>query len=141
VNGWQAGSTRFLKYSGIGTIAFLIDAVVFQAVLLLVDASPYVARLASFIVAGSAAWWLNRTFTFRDVSNARPDLQWARFLAVNVVGGVANYATFAVLLVGCPVAATYPVLALAAGSLVGLCFNFVAASRYVFRAATRMSCL
>ena len=128
-----ATRTRFLKFSGIGVIAFLIDAVVFQTVLSLWGASPYAARAVSFVVATSAAWWLNRTFTFRDADNLRPDLQWARFFAANLVGGAVNYAAFAVMIATFALAAAYPVLALAAGSLCGVSFNFAAYRRYVFR--------
>ena len=125
--------TRFLKFSGIGVVAFLIDVVVFQAVLSLSSASLYAARAVSFVVATSAAWWLNRTFTFRDAENARPDLQWARFFAANLVGGSVNYITFVLMLAIVPLAAVYPLLALAAGSLCGVAFNFTAYRRYVFR--------
>jgi putative flippase GtrA len=124
---------RFLKFSGIGVVAFLIDLVVFQATLSLADASPYPARVVSFVVATSAAWWLNRTFAFRDADNVRPDLQWARFFAANLVGGAVNYAIFAVMIATLPIAAAYPVLALAVGSLSGISFNFTAYRRYVFR--------
>ena len=40
------------------------------------------------------------------------------------------------MLVTLPLAATYPVLALAAGSLSGVSFNFTAYRRYVFRTDT-----
>jgi putative flippase GtrA len=124
---------RFLKFLGIGVIAFLIDVVVFQATVALAQASPYVARLVSFVVTVTAAWWLNRTFTFADADNIRPDLQWGRFFAANLVGGSVNYATFALMIATLPVAQAYPVIALAAGSLCGLLFNFTAYRRYVFR--------
>ena len=78
--------TRFLKFCGIGIVAFLIDVVVFQAVLSLSTASLYLARLVSFVVATTAAWWINRTFTFQDAENSRAHLQWARFFAANLVG-------------------------------------------------------
>jgi len=129
----QTTRIQFLKFSGIGVIAFLIDAVAFQATVSLAHASPYVARLVSFVVAATAAWWLNRTFTFADADNVRPDLQWARFFAANLVGGSVNYATFALMIATLPLAAAYPVIALAAGSLCGLLFNFTAYRRYVFR--------
>jgi putative flippase GtrA len=124
---------RFLTYSVVGVAAFGIDVLVFNAVLALAGVSPYIARLFSFLIASSAAWWLNRSVTFRD-STGRRGLEWARFLAVNVVGGLVNYATFATLIATIPLAAAYPVLALAAGSLCGLTFNFTASVRYVFRA-------
>lgn len=125
--------TRFLKFSGIGIVSFLIDVVVFQAALSLAGMSPYAARVVSFVVATSAAWWLNRTFTFHDADNGRADMQWARFFAANLVGGAVNYAVFVLMIATLPIAATYPVLALAAGSVSGVFFNFTAYRRYVFR--------
>jgi putative flippase GtrA len=124
---------RFVRFCGIGVVAFSIDVIAFQATLSLAGASPYLARVVSFVVATSAAWWLNRTFTFSDADNLRPDLQWARFFGANVVGGAVNYAVFVLVLVTLPIAASYPVLALAAGSLSGVSFNFTAYRRYVFR--------
>jgi len=129
----SATVTRFLKFSGIGIVAFLIDVIVFQAALSFSSASIYAARAFSFVVATSAAWWLNRTFTFRDAENTRPELQWARFFAANLVGGTVNYAVFVLAIVTVPFAAAYPVLALAAGSVSGVAFNFTAYLRYVFR--------
>jgi putative flippase GtrA len=125
--------TRFLKFSGIGIVSFSIDVIVFQATLSLLGMSPYIARVMSFVVATSAAWWLNRTFTFHDADNGRPDLQWARFFAANLVGGTVNYAVFVLVIAAVPIAQAHPVLALAAGSLSGVFFNFTAYRRYVFR--------
>ena len=124
---------RFLKFFSIGVFAFLIDAIVFQSALSLFGVSPYAARLLSFVVATSAAWWLNRRITFRDAQTARPDLQWAKFVAANLVGGAINYATFVLTLAGLPLAHAYPLLALAAGSVCGVAFNYAAYKRYVFR--------
>lgn len=129
----QTTRIRFMKFLGIGVIAFFIDVAAFQATLRLAHASPYVARPVSFVVAVTAAWWLNRTFTFADADGVRPDLQWARFFAANLVGGAVNYATFVLIIATVPVAAAYPVIALAAGSLAGLLFNFTAYRRFVFR--------
>ena len=125
--------TRFLKFSCIGVVAFLVDVIAFQAALSLAGASPYSARVVSFVVATSSAWWMNRTFTFRDAENTRPDLQWARFIAANLVGGSVSYAIFVLAIAVIPLAAAYPVLALAAGSASGVAFNFTAYLRYVFR--------
>jgi putative flippase GtrA len=135
----QIAAARLLKFASIGVVAFLIDAIVFQGVLFLSIASLYVARLISFIVATTAAWWLNRTFTFTDSTGIRPHLQWARFFAANLVGGSVNYAVFVLAIAIVPLAAAFPVLALAAGSLCGVAFNFTAYQRYVFRADTGSS--
>jgi putative flippase GtrA len=124
---------RFLKYLGLGVVAFIIDALVFQGVVSLLGASPYIARVASFVVATSAAWWMNRTVTFRDAGSTRPELQWAKFFAANIVGGAVNYLMFALTLTALPLTRAYPVLALAVGSLSGVAFNYTAYKRYVFR--------
>lgn len=124
---------RFLKFLAVGVIAFLVDVEVFQAAMAPTGMSPYAARPVSFVVATSAAWWLNRTFTFRDAENVRSDLQWARFFAANLLGGAVNYGVFALMIATLAFAAAYPVLALAVGSLCGVSFNFTAYRRYVFR--------
>jgi putative flippase GtrA len=125
--------TRFLKFSGIGIVSFSIDVIAFKATVAHLGLSPYAARVVSFVVATSSAWFLNRTFTFHDADNGRPDLQWARFFAANLVGGTVNYAVFVIMIATLPIAAAHPVLALAAGSLSGVFFNFTAYRRYVFR--------
>src|SRR5262245_35024316 len=89
---------RFVKFSGIGIVSFAIDVLAFKAALSLAGISPYEARVISFLVATSAAWWLNRTFTFHDVGGDRWERQWARFMGANLVGGAVNYAVFAVML-------------------------------------------
>jgi putative flippase GtrA len=129
----QATRTRFLKYLGIGAVAFLIDVASFQVALSLAGMSPYAARVVSFLAATTAAWWLNRTFTFHDASNERPERQWGRFMAANFVGGAVNYSVFVVVMATLPIAQAYPVLALAAGSGAGVFFNFTAYCHYVFR--------
>ena len=124
---------RLLKFSGVGVIVFLVDVEVFQDAIFLTGMSPYVARVVSFIVATSAGWLLNRTFTFHDASTTRPDLQWARFFVANLAAGALNYAVFVAMIAVWPLAAAHPVIALAAGSLCAVSFNFTTYQRYVFR--------
>jgi putative flippase GtrA len=135
----QMVAARFVKFASIGVVAFLIDVIVFQGILSLSSASLYLTRLISFVVATTAAWWLNRTFTFSDAVDIKPHLQWARFFAANLVGGSVNYAVFVIAIAMVPLAAAFPVLALAAGSLCGIVFNFTAYQRYVFRTDTGSS--
>ena len=49
------------------------------------------------------------------------------------MGGSVNYVSFVLMIATVPFAAIYPVLALAAGSLCGVAFNFTAYRLYVFR--------
>ena len=130
--------TRFLKFSGVGVVAFLVDVEVFKAAMFLTGMSPYAARLVSFVVATCAAWLFNRTFTFPEAAMVRPDLQLARFFAANLAAGFLNYAIFVLMIVAVPLAAREPVLALAVGSLCAVSFNFTAYRHYVFRTDTNL---
>jgi putative flippase GtrA len=134
----QTTQIRLLKFSGVGVVAFLVDVEVFQAAIFLTGMSLYVARLVSFVVATSAAWLLNRTFTFHDANTMRPDLQWARFFAANLAAGALNYAVFVAMIAVWPLAAARPVIALAFGSLCAVSFNFTTYQRYVFRPDTEL---
>ena len=61
--------------------------------------------------------------------------QWARFVAVNAFGGAVNYAVYAALIASGDPFTAHPALAVAAGSLSGLFFNFTASKKLVFRRA------
>lgn len=124
---------QFLRFSVVGTIAFLIDAATLQAGLWL-GLDPYSGRVVSYLVAATGAWALNRRYTFR-LGTAGGGLlrEWVQYLVANAAGGLANYATYAACLLTSEVMRAWPVLAVAAGSGVGLTFNFLANKYYVFR--------
>ena len=123
---------QFVQFAAVGAVGFVVDATVLSAIIFLSGASPYSARVGSYLVAATATWWLNRRFTFRDASDLRPLRQWRRFLAANVTGAVVNYVVFATLIGVWPLAPLQPVLAVAAGSAAGLVFNFRVSRALVF---------
>jgi len=131
-NARTADLSRFLKFAGIGVIGFGVDAGVLQAAISFFAASPYSARVASYLAAATTTWWLNRNLTFRESLHVQPARQWARFLVVNLTGGIVNYATFAVLVATVPLVTLHPVLGVAAGSLAGLIFNFLLSKKFAF---------
>jgi putative flippase GtrA len=95
----------------------------------------YIARILSFLAAATATWALNRRFTFRGAARQPLHREWAKFLAANSFGGVVNYAVSVGLVTALAVVAAHPFLAVAAGSLAGMCFNFAASKRLVFKGA------
>jgi putative flippase GtrA len=131
-SGAWIGASKFLKFSAVGAIGFLVDASVLQSAVSLFYVSPYAARLASYLAAATVTWWLNRNVTFREASQARAGAQWARFVGLNTIGGAINYGVFAALIATLPLAAHYPVLAVAAGSISGLCCNFLLSKKVAF---------
>jgi putative flippase GtrA len=121
-----------IRFGAVGTVGFLVDAGVLWLAMRLLDADPYSGRALSFFVAVSTTFALNRSFTFRDRRRDRLSRRWAGFVAVNGVGGVINYTTYALLIATVGAVAAYPVLGVAAGSLAGFAFNFTLSRRFVF---------
>jgi len=120
-----------VKFGVVGTLGFVWDTATVYA------ASPwiglYAAGLAAYLVACTLNWLLNRLWTFRDHAHGGAVRQWALFVASNSGGFVLNRGTFFALVAGVPLCRSYPVLAVAAGSVAGLFANFTVASRVVFR--------
>ncbi len=125
---------EFLRFGVVGVAGFVVDAGVLTAGIAL-GTGPWLGRVISYIAAASATFALNRAWTFRKTAQ-RDGLgrQWVLFLLVNLLGFLCNYGTYAALVTGLPLVATYPVIGVAAGSLAGLAANFLMSRRFVFGA-------
>ncbi|MEM7172051.1 MAG: GtrA family protein [Pseudomonadota bacterium] len=124
---------QFFRFSIVGTIGFVIDVAILLALLEGSDLGYYWGRLLSFIAAATVTWALNRSFTFERNPDAHRVSQWARFIAVNSIGGVINYGIYSLFVTFSLLAQEWPILAVAAGSIAGLAFNFQASRRLVFQ--------
>ena len=133
VSGAIPARTQFLRFALVGCAGFLVDAGVLNAVLML-GADRYTGRVASYLAAATFTWALNRNYTFRAQQDARLLREWGRFLAANAVGGLINWASYAILVSLSTAVFTHPVIGVAAGSLAGLVVNFTLSRRFVFGA-------
>jgi putative flippase GtrA len=124
---------QFLSFAAVGTVGFLVDAGVLYLAMHLLGAGLYAGRLLSYLAAATATWALNRRYTFHARRSAARGAEWARFLAANAAGGIVNYTAYALLVSTSPLAASHPVLGVAAGSLSGLLVNFTLSRLVVFR--------
>jgi putative flippase GtrA len=129
---FRAAAARFLKFAGVGVVGFLVDAIFLHLQVSVLAVSPYAAKLASYLVAATVTWRLNRSIAFPDASIAQPAQQWARFVATNAIGGGVNYGVFATLITVLPLGTRAAVLAVAVGSIAGLVFNFTLSKKLVF---------
>lgn len=131
---WLDSGRQFLRFGMVGVAGFAVDASVLAAALT-IGAGVYGGRVLSYVAAASVTWALNRLWTFRDRTSGRVG-QWARFLAVNALGGAVNYGVYALMVLqhGSRSVA-FAVFAAAVGSLCGLAFNFLLSRRLVFRQA------
>jgi putative flippase GtrA len=126
--------SRFIRFALVGSAGFVVNEIALAGALGLLHVDKHIAWFVAFPVAVTFTWWGNRTFTFHDVS-ARKGLfrEWLTFLVANSLGAGANLATYSVLITFVAPPMGDPLVANAAGTLVGLLFNFVTSQRFVFR--------
>jgi putative flippase GtrA len=119
----------------VGVIGLGVDIAVLYLCLEISGLGLYSSRVVSYLAAATTTWALNRAFTFSGNHAGKIHHQWARFVAVNALGGAVNYAVYAALISSGDPFTAHPALAVAAGSLAGLFFNFTASKKLVFRRA------
>jgi putative flippase GtrA len=124
---------QFGKFGMVGIVGFAVDVAVLYLLLANTNFGHYGARAISFLTAATTTWTLNRNFTFRGEHDGTLWRQWAKFVAANSFGGLLNYGTYAALVAYSPLVAAHPILGVAAGSIVGMFFNFTAAKKLVFK--------
>lgn len=127
----RADAMQFVQFGLVGSIGFLFDTATVYA--LRYRIGLYGAGIAGYVVAASVNWLLNRTWTFRGRRRDALHRQWARFLIANLGGFVLNRGTYSALVTFFPLVAAVPVIAVAAGAIVGLGANFLSSRRFVFR--------
>ncbi len=127
------GARQFLRFSMIGVVGFVVDAVALVLAMRGLGLGLYSGRAVSFLIAATATWQLNSRFTFA-VADRRPLMvQWLRFVSANAIGGGVNYGLYAALVSFVPFVTSHPVLGVAAGAVGGLAFNFSISKFWVFR--------
>ncbi|KXV62927.1 polysaccharide biosynthesis protein GtrA [Acetobacter orleanensis] len=128
----RAKLIRLLKFGTVGGLGFLWDSGTVYALRTVIGLTA--ATLVAYFVAATLNWMLNRLWTFKGAGqHDHPVLQWLRFLLANSFGFLLNRGTVYTLFYTVPLCVTYPVLALAAGSLAGMFANFNLSQKMVFR--------
>jgi putative flippase GtrA len=126
-----AVAAEFLRFGAVGAVGFCCDTAVVYALRHAIGL--YAAGMASYVIAATVTWALNRIWTFRGRGAGPRHVQWARFLAANFLGFVLNRGTYAALIAAAPLARAWPVLAIIAGTAAGMFVNFFLSRRLVFR--------
>lgn len=126
-----AAVQQFLRFGAVGTTGMLTDTAVIYATRAWLGL--YGAGALSYLVAATWTWQLNRRWTFHNAARGSLHRQWALFMTVNLVGLVFNRGTYAALVTWSDVCAAHPVLAVGAGGLAGMFWNFSLSRRVVFR--------
>jgi putative flippase GtrA len=123
---------QFIMFGMAGMVGFAIDTATVYTLRQWVGL--YVGGILAYFTAATGTWLCNRLWTFRHISQSDPwYVQWRRFLAANLTGFVINRGLYMLLITFVAAAARQPVIAVFAGGLAGMMFNFNLSRKLVFR--------
>jgi putative flippase GtrA len=116
----------------VGAVGFVVDASVLYMALHF-GAGYYAGRVLSFLAAVWTTWQLNRRFTFAPKKDSSVWREGGRYLLAMCGGGVVNYAAYCAVIAALPKHTLLPLVAVGAGSVAGLAFNFLVARHWVYK--------
>lgn len=123
----------FLRFGLVGTVGFLVDGGLLQALVDLAGWGVIHARILSFPVAVFATWLLNRHFTFDQANDGAAGRSFARYVAVSLGGASVNFIIYTVLVLSMASMAALPIVPLAIASIAALAFNYLGSKHFAFR--------
>lgn len=124
---------QMVRFGISGVAGFLVDAGLVALCTQVLRIGPILAQVIAFSVAVTVTWLINRHWTFAEHASDDWLHEWARYVAANSVGAAANNAVYVFLVITIAVFSKNPVFAVAAGSLVGMGFNFASSKIFVFK--------
>lgn len=123
---------KFLKFLVIGSMAFLIDAMILQALVSLAGFSPFLGRFFSFSVAVVFTWLANRTVTFG--LKYPPHLrEFFGYVFSQSIGLGINVGIYSLCILNYEITHEFPVLALVPATSASMMFNFFSMKKFVFK--------
>ncbi|AEM49293.1 GtrA family protein [Acidithiobacillus ferrivorans SS3] len=128
----RPAKVEIILFSLVGAAGFVVDAAIVWA-LTSSGANAILAQAIAFAVAVTVTWLLNRQYTFAQHASPNRLREWMHYVAANSLGAVVNNGVYVLLVLTVAMFSKEPVLAVAAGSLAGLAFNFTASRAWVFR--------
>jgi putative flippase GtrA len=132
-----SGIGRLARFALVGGVAAAIHMGAYEALRRYAGLGPAGGWLLSFLVAATAAWLMNRSFTFRADSAGRTPGEWLSYLAVAGLGALAHFLVFMAAVAAVPFFARNPALAIVPGSLASLCATYAGSSLFVFSSARK----
>ncbi|AMO56270.1 GtrA family protein [Endozoicomonas montiporae] len=125
---------RLVKFGLVGATGFVVDMGIYWLMSVALGIPHLVARGGSYWVAASWNWYWNRTFTFNHVVKSKKAPQWIKYLSMCMVSFLPNWGSYYLLTEFVPFFADFKMLAMIAGVLAGMMFNFTFASVFIFAA-------
>lgn len=132
VNARQVLFGQIFRFVVVGTIGFVLNAAMVE--ILARACGPLYAQLIAFPAVATVTWYLNRRYTF-GASNKPITHEWMSYILANTLGWVANNGVYVLLVLHVALAFRHPSIAVAAGSLAGMVFNFSISRVAVFKSS------
>ena len=133
-----------MRFATVGVKVSLIDAGLLYLLHFTFWINLYLSRFVSLGASIAAGYLLNRSFTFGGDQRGCFYRQMAGHFGVHLTGGLINYGIFSlVVAIGHKAGAVgialtvLPLVALVAGGVVGMLFNFACSRRFVFPTQVR----
>ncbi len=124
---------QLIRFSISGVAGFLVDAGIVALCTQTVGMKPIPSQAAAFSVAVTVTWLINRHWTFAEHASERWLHELIRYLLTNSVGAAINNSVYIILVLTTIFFSEEPVLAVAAGSVAGMIFNFSLSKHLVFK--------
>lgn len=124
--------SQFIKFALVGLLGLVLDTALVYLGIHLFGWHPVASAVASFPLVVSFTWLLNRQFTYGHAPKGPLRQEWARFFAVCSIGFVINRGVYTALVMTIPLIYANPFIALFAGSIAGMFFNFFVSRKLVF---------
>lgn len=121
-----------LKFMVVGSVGFVVEAVILTGLTVHAAWSPWQARIPSFLSAVLITWALNRRLTFAQRGLKRPAAEAFFYTVIQGGGALLNLAVFGACLFLWPKLGRVPVIPLAIGAVAGLAFNFLLTSKWLY---------
>lgn len=127
-------SRQFILFAIVGSVGFAIDASLLTLLANYCSVNLYLSRVVSFAFASLGTWLLNRSFTFRGITEGvdRNSTEYLRYMLVQIGGAIINLLVFSILVEHYPAMRQQPAIPLAFGSIVAMVFNFIGARAWVY---------
>jgi putative flippase GtrA len=117
----------------VGGLGFVVDAGILTALVNGLGHGHYVSRAASFSVAVTVTWLINRRWVF-DAGEASGK-EYSGYFVVQLIGATINLGVYALVIEMIPSFAALPVIPLAVGAAVALLANFFLVRQFVYKEA------
>ena len=115
---------KFLKFALVGSIGFIVDAIILLVLVHIFDQTIIFSRIIAFFLAVFVTWIINRNFTFLRNTSYKKGKEYIYYLTIQTIGAILNLIIFIVLIDFVELFKNYLILPLGIASILVMFFNY-----------------